>query len=131
MPEATAVFLFFSGSSFSNSTWALKKKISRTFSGASYPCEPTGYKHFYISYRNENHDIKDKIHKGEICPKMRDVYWSHFVMNNRSSFLSNSEYETHICSQDSLRTSAQRELWQLAAAEPRPLQSIHGWQSKH
>ncbi|XP_059181014.1 FERM and PDZ domain-containing protein 2 [Centropristis striata] len=27
--------------SFSNSTWALKKKISRTFSGASYPCEPT------------------------------------------------------------------------------------------
>ncbi|XP_051274443.1 tyrosine-protein phosphatase non-receptor type 13 isoform X1 [Dicentrarchus labrax] len=28
--------------SFSNSTWALKKKISRTFSGASNPCEPTG-----------------------------------------------------------------------------------------
>ncbi|XP_037609808.1 FERM and PDZ domain-containing protein 2 isoform X1 [Sebastes umbrosus] len=28
--------------SFSNSTWALKKKISRTFSGAAYPCEPTG-----------------------------------------------------------------------------------------
>ncbi|XP_029311434.1 FERM and PDZ domain-containing protein 2 [Cottoperca gobio] len=28
--------------SFSNSTCALKKKISRTFSGASYPCEPTG-----------------------------------------------------------------------------------------
>lgn len=52
-------------------------------------------------------------------------------MNNRSSFLSNWEYETHICSQDSLRTSAQRELWQLAAAEPRPLQSVHGWQSKH
>ncbi|XP_053197591.1 FERM and PDZ domain-containing protein 2 [Scomber japonicus] len=28
--------------SFSNSTWALKKKISRTFSGASYPPEPMG-----------------------------------------------------------------------------------------
>eukprot|EP00064_Thunnus_orientalis_P012454 superscaffoldBa00001912_g12489 len=28
--------------SFSNSTWALKKKISRTFSGASYPSEPIG-----------------------------------------------------------------------------------------
>ncbi|XP_019108800.2 FERM and PDZ domain-containing protein 2 isoform X1 [Larimichthys crocea] len=28
--------------SFSNSTWAMKKKISRTFSGTSYPCEPTG-----------------------------------------------------------------------------------------
>ncbi|XP_063748697.1 tyrosine-protein phosphatase non-receptor type 13 isoform X2 [Eleginops maclovinus] len=28
--------------SFSNSTWSLKKKMSRTFSGASYPCEPTG-----------------------------------------------------------------------------------------
>ncbi|XP_039991737.1 FERM and PDZ domain-containing protein 2 [Xiphias gladius] len=28
--------------SFSNSTWALKKKISRTFSGASYPSEHTG-----------------------------------------------------------------------------------------
>ncbi|XP_030255129.1 tyrosine-protein phosphatase non-receptor type 13 isoform X1 [Sparus aurata] len=29
-------------SSFSTSPWALKKKISRTFSGASYPCEPAG-----------------------------------------------------------------------------------------
>ncbi|XP_073345028.1 FERM and PDZ domain-containing protein 2 [Pagrus major] len=29
-------------SSFSSSPWALKKKISRTFSGASYPCEPAG-----------------------------------------------------------------------------------------
>ncbi|KAM9837391.1 FERM and PDZ domain-containing protein 2 [Aulostomus maculatus] len=28
--------------SFSNSTWMLKKKISRTFSGASYPAEPSG-----------------------------------------------------------------------------------------
>ncbi|XP_033990713.1 tyrosine-protein phosphatase non-receptor type 13 [Trematomus bernacchii] len=28
--------------SFSNSTWSLKKKMSRTFSGVSYPCEPTG-----------------------------------------------------------------------------------------
>ncbi|XP_070783707.1 FERM and PDZ domain-containing protein 2 [Enoplosus armatus] len=28
--------------SFSNSSWALRKKISRTFSGASYPCEVTG-----------------------------------------------------------------------------------------
>ncbi|GLD57680.1 FERM and PDZ domain-containing protein 2-like protein, partial [Lates japonicus] len=28
--------------SFSNSTWALKKKISRTFSGASYPSETAG-----------------------------------------------------------------------------------------
>ncbi|KAI3365066.1 hypothetical protein L3Q82_010183, partial [Scortum barcoo] len=29
-------------SSFNNTTWALKKKISKTFSRASYPCEPTG-----------------------------------------------------------------------------------------
>ncbi|XP_047465229.1 FERM and PDZ domain-containing protein 2 isoform X2 [Mugil cephalus] len=29
-------------SSFSNSTWALKKKISKTFSGVSYPASPTG-----------------------------------------------------------------------------------------
>uniref|UniRef100_UPI003AAA2768 FERM and PDZ domain-containing protein 2 n=1 Tax=Centroberyx gerrardi TaxID=166262 RepID=UPI003AAA2768 len=29
-------------SSFSNSTWALRRKFSRTFSGASYPSEPTG-----------------------------------------------------------------------------------------
>ncbi|KAM8889567.1 FERM and PDZ domain-containing protein 2 isoform 2-T4 [Synchiropus picturatus] len=29
-------------SSFSNSTWALKKKLSRTFSGTSYPTEHTG-----------------------------------------------------------------------------------------
>ncbi|XP_078146913.1 FERM and PDZ domain-containing protein 2 [Centroberyx gerrardi] len=28
--------------SFSNSTWALRRKFSRTFSGASYPSEPTG-----------------------------------------------------------------------------------------
>ncbi|XP_068161767.1 FERM and PDZ domain-containing protein 2 [Antennarius striatus] len=28
--------------SFSNSSWALRKKISRTYSGGSYPCEPTG-----------------------------------------------------------------------------------------
>ncbi|XP_034414012.1 tyrosine-protein phosphatase non-receptor type 13 [Cyclopterus lumpus] len=28
--------------SFSNSSWALNRKISRTFSGASYPCEPLG-----------------------------------------------------------------------------------------
>ncbi|KAI4799654.1 hypothetical protein KUCAC02_016781 [Chaenocephalus aceratus] len=28
--------------SFSNSTWSLKKKMSRTFSGVSYPCEPPG-----------------------------------------------------------------------------------------
>ncbi|XP_031699859.1 FERM and PDZ domain-containing protein 2 [Anarrhichthys ocellatus] len=28
--------------SFSNSTWMLNRKISRTFSGASYPCEPSG-----------------------------------------------------------------------------------------
>ncbi|KAK5880851.1 hypothetical protein CesoFtcFv8_021716 [Champsocephalus esox] len=28
--------------SLSNSTWSLKKKMSRTFSGVSYPCEPPG-----------------------------------------------------------------------------------------
>uniref|UniRef100_A0A7N8WQ84 KIND domain-containing protein n=1 Tax=Mastacembelus armatus TaxID=205130 RepID=A0A7N8WQ84_9TELE len=33
----------FSGGSLSNSAWALKKKISRSFSGASYPSDLTGY----------------------------------------------------------------------------------------
>ncbi|XP_044035436.1 FERM and PDZ domain-containing protein 2 isoform X2 [Siniperca chuatsi] len=47
--------------SFSNSTWALKKKISRTFSGASYPCEATGipsggrHRESYGNWQQLNH----------------------------------------------------------------------------
>ncbi|XP_056153588.1 tyrosine-protein phosphatase non-receptor type 13 [Lampris incognitus] len=36
----------FSGGSISNSTLALRRKVSRTSSGASYPAEPTGYNTF-------------------------------------------------------------------------------------
>lgn len=40
----------FSGGSFSNSTWALRKKISRAFSGASYLPEPMGYEIMCVVY---------------------------------------------------------------------------------
>lgn len=36
------------GGSFSPSTWSLKKKMSRTFSGASYSGDPSGY----VEYKN-------------------------------------------------------------------------------
>ncbi|XP_038592269.1 FERM and PDZ domain-containing protein 2 [Micropterus salmoides] len=47
--------------SFSNSTWALKKKISRTFFGTSYPCEAAGilsggrHRESYGTWQQLNH----------------------------------------------------------------------------
>lgn len=62
-------------------------------------------------------------------PEMCDACLSHCAMNDRSGLLWDWERKIHF-SQDSLGTSAQGELLQLAAAEPQPLQSVHGWQPK-
>lgn len=43
-------FVCFSGSSFSNSTWSLKQKIPRTYSGVCYPSETSGYVTLPIMY---------------------------------------------------------------------------------
>ncbi|KAF1374187.1 hypothetical protein PFLUV_G00246940 [Perca fluviatilis] len=55
-------------SSFSNSTCALKKKISQTFSGASYPCEPTGIPSG--GRQRENYDSWQQLNRSPCSPYM-------------------------------------------------------------
>ncbi|XP_035853118.1 FERM and PDZ domain-containing protein 2 isoform X1 [Sander lucioperca] len=54
-------------SSFSNSTFALKK-ISQTFSGASYPCEPTGIPSG--GQQRENYDRWQQLNRSPCSPYM-------------------------------------------------------------
>ncbi|XP_068439827.1 FERM and PDZ domain-containing protein 2 [Clinocottus analis] len=54
--------------SFSNSSWALNRKISRTFSGASYPCEPPGIPSG--CHHRERYGSWQQLNRGPCSPYM-------------------------------------------------------------
>ncbi|XP_054455329.1 FERM and PDZ domain-containing protein 2 [Anoplopoma fimbria] len=76
--------------SFSNSTWVLNKKISRTFSGASYQCEPTGIPSG--GQQRQSYSSWQQLNRNPCCPYMDG--------NRKSISRSLAHFESTMCLSD-------------------------------